>query len=287
MNAFLTLMVAITACSEMSGTLVAAHRGGLEGPYPENTLPAFRQAVDLGAQLIEMDLRATADGSVVIHHDRSLARTTGNPALLHRLTLADLRAINSGSSAAIPTLQEVLAWARPQPVNLLLDLKRAPGLHAEAVLKPVLAAGLSRSPTAVLREGERATVFAWGEALEPALAAAEACAKQGDISVNVVEIGCLAPLDEQLLVELANATGKIVIAHAGPRRGGIGAELAALFAERSILHLDAPIIRVTGELAGELVDEPADPVLFAGHEEHLASPSAAAIARAITHVVHY
>ncbi|KIG15445.1 Acetoin dehydrogenase E1 component beta-subunit [Enhygromyxa salina] len=139
-----------------------------------------------------------------------------------------------------------------------------------------LDAGLSRAPTAVLREGDRATVFAWGSALAPALAAADACAKQSGIQVNVVELGCLAPLDEGLLVKLANATGKLVIAHAGPRRGGVGAELAALLADHSILHLDAPIIRVTGE---------AD--LLAGHEEHLASPTAAAIAAAITKVVHY
>jgi pyruvate/2-oxoglutarate/acetoin dehydrogenase E1 component len=140
---------------------------------------------------------------------------------------------------------------------------------------------LPRRPTAVLREGDRATVFAWGEAVTPALAAAEACARQDEdpVEVKVVELGCLAPLDEDLLVELASETGKIVIAHAGPRRGGLGAELAALFADRSILHLDAPILRVTGAL-----DEPA---LAAGHEEHRQSPSAAAIAEAITHVVHY
>jgi pyruvate/2-oxoglutarate/acetoin dehydrogenase E1 component len=139
-----------------------------------------------------------------------------------------------------------------------------------------LTASLPRSPTAVLRKGDQATVFAWGEALAPALMAAEACAQQSGIEVAVVELGCLAPLDEALLIELANATGKIVIAHAGPRRGGLGAELAALFADHSILHLDAPITRVAG-----------DSGLVAGHEEHGASPSATAIAEAITHVVHY
>jgi pyruvate/2-oxoglutarate/acetoin dehydrogenase E1 component len=139
-----------------------------------------------------------------------------------------------------------------------------------------LDAPLSRPPTAVVRAGEHATVFAWGEALEPALAAAEACAAADPgATVSVVELGRLAPLDEALLVERASATGKIVIAHAGPARGGLGAELAALFADRSILHLDAPILRVCGQ------------ALVAGHEEQGASPSAAAIAEAITRVVHY
>jgi len=137
-------------------------------------------------------------------------------------------------------------------------------------------------PTRVLRAGTQATVFAWGEALEPALAAAEACARASEdpnarVEVSVVELARLAPLDLPRLVELANATGKLVIAHAGPRRGGPGAELAAAFADRSILHLDAPVVRVTGELDG----------LAARHEEHRAAPSASAIAEAITQVVHY
>ena len=97
--------------------------------------------------------------------------------------------------------------------------------------------------------------------------------------MTVVDIGRLAPLDEELLVEQASATGKIVIAHAGPRRGGLGAELAALFADRSILHLDAPVLRVCGDLEGD--------GLVSGHDEHRASPAAATIADAITQVVHY
>lgn len=141
-----------------------------------------------------------------------------------------------------------------------------------------LDAGLDRSPTSLVREGDRATVFCWGESLAPALAAAGACARQDAIEVAVVELGRLAPLDEARLVELANATGKLVIVHAGPRRGGLGAELAALFADRSILHLDAPVLRVCGEL---------DSGLAAGHEEARQSPSAAAIAEAIVHVVSY
>jgi pyruvate/2-oxoglutarate/acetoin dehydrogenase E1 component len=145
-----------------------------------------------------------------------------------------------------------------------------------------LHAPLSRRPTAVVRTGEHATVFAWGEALAPALAAARACAEGPDgVSATVVDVGQLAPLDEALLIEQASATGKIVIAHAGPRRGGLGAELAALFADRSILHLDAPIMRVCGEFDGDGLG------LVAGHDEHRASPTAAAIAEAITQVVHY
>jgi pyruvate/2-oxoglutarate/acetoin dehydrogenase E1 component len=142
-----------------------------------------------------------------------------------------------------------------------------------------LAAPLERPPTALLREGRDATVFCWGEALLPTLAAADACARQEPpIEVGVVEVGKLAPLDEALLIELARATGKIVIAHAGSRAGGVGAELAALFADQAILQLDAPITRVSGSSRSGLV---------AAHEEQRQSPSAAAIVEAILHVVHY
>ena len=139
-----------------------------------------------------------------------------------------------------------------------------------------LQATLPRAPTATLRAGDQATVFAWGEALEPALAAADACDDELGIQAAVVDVGRLAPLDEDTLLEAATATGKLVIAHCGPRRGGVGAELAALFAERAILHLDAPILRVTGEAA-----------LLAGHDEAAACPSAQAIAQAIVDVVDY
>jgi pyruvate/2-oxoglutarate/acetoin dehydrogenase E1 component len=142
-----------------------------------------------------------------------------------------------------------------------------------------LDAPLDRDPTALVRAGDRATVFCWGEALAPTLAAAEALAKGSEderIEVAVVELGRLSPLDEDQLVALANATGKLVIAHAGPRRGGLGAELAALFSDRSILHLDAPVVRVTGAHT-----------LAAAHEEHQQTPSAAAIAEAIVSVVNY
>ena len=92
----------------------------------------------------------------------------------------------------------------------------------------------------VIRSGGAATVFAWGETVELAVAAVE----RASVDATVVDVGRLAPLDADALVEQANATGKIVIAHGSDR--AIAAELAALFADRGILHLDAPVTRVGG-----------------------------------------
>ncbi len=139
---------------------------------------------------------------------------------------------------------------------------------------------LSRSPTAVIRSGQHATVLAWGDALEPALAAADAFAQEKQpLDIGVVDVGRLAPLDDatiDLLVDAARSSGKLVIAHSGPRTHGLGAELAALFCDRAILQLDAPILRVCGEAA-----------LVAGYEEARVTPTATAIAEAILEVVYY
>lgn len=122
-----------------------------------------------------------------------------------------------------------------------------------------------------LRPGERATVFAWGAAVERAL---EAAARTGH-DVSVVDVRSLAPLDESALTDAAS-TGKLVIAHAGGDGPGVGAQLSAMFADRAILHLDAPVLRVTGA-AGPL------PARY----EDAGLPSVDDIASAIDQVVNY
>lgn len=123
-----------------------------------------------------------------------------------------------------------------------------------------------------LRGGERATVFAWGAAVERAL---EAAARTGH-DVSVVDVRSLAPLDESTLIDAAAGTGKLVIAHAGGDGPGVGGQLSALFADRTILHLDAPVLRVTGA-AGPL------PARY----EDAGLPSVDDIASAIDQVVNY
>jgi glycerophosphoryl diester phosphodiesterase len=144
MSTWLTLIAAVVGCPSLSATLVAAHRGGLDAPFPENTLPAFRHARHNGAQLVELDLRTTADGRVVILHDRSVNRTTSGRGLVHEMTLADVQALDAGDSNRVPTLQEVLAWAMPLNVGLLLDVKRAPNLPHDRIVNAVVEAGLAR-----------------------------------------------------------------------------------------------------------------------------------------------
>ncbi len=92
--------------------LVLGHRGTGEG-LRENTLPAFREAVELGADIVETDLHVTRDGVPVLCHDPDIARTTNGRGLIAGLTLAELERFEthgprSGTPSRIPTLAEAL-----------------------------------------------------------------------------------------------------------------------------------------------------------------------------------
>jgi glycerophosphoryl diester phosphodiesterase len=96
--------------------LVIAHRGA-SGTALENSLAAFRAAVQQGADAVELDVHATADGEVIVHHDESVA---GTPiATASARTIAALRLANG---EPVPTLAEVLA-AIPLPLQVFVEVK--------------------------------------------------------------------------------------------------------------------------------------------------------------------
>lgn len=88
-------------------TRIYAHRGE-SGRWPENTLLAFRHALQLGVDGIELDLHASADGVPVVLHDRELHRTTNGSGNVDELELAELRQLDAGLGERIPTFAEVL-----------------------------------------------------------------------------------------------------------------------------------------------------------------------------------
>jgi len=97
----------------------------------------------------------------------------------------------------------------------------------------------------VVREGKQVTVIAWSAMVQTALEAAAKGEKQG-YDLEVVDLRTLVPLDEATILASVKKTGRVVIVHEAPRTSGFGAEIAATIAEKAILHLDAPIVRVTG-----------------------------------------
>lgn len=95
-------------------TKIIGHRGGAAG-YPENTLAAFKKAVELGADGVEFDVQLTKDGEVVVIHDELIDRTMTGSGLVKDHTLKELRQMSAGEffspdfkAEKIPTLTEVL-----------------------------------------------------------------------------------------------------------------------------------------------------------------------------------
>lgn len=97
----------------------------------------------------------------------------------------------------------------------------------------------------VLREGSDVTAVTWGAMTHETLQAAEQLASDG-ISVEVIDVATIKPLDMETILESVAKTGRCVIVHEAARTAGMGAEIAARLAERGLLTLLAPVQRVTG-----------------------------------------
>jgi pyruvate dehydrogenase E1 component beta subunit len=97
----------------------------------------------------------------------------------------------------------------------------------------------------VLKEGRDVTLISWGAMVKETSAAAELLADEG-IDAEVIDLATLKPYDEETVLESVSKTGRCVIVHEAARTGGFGAEIAALIAERGLLSLLAPPVRVTG-----------------------------------------
>lgn len=134
-----------------NGAIVSAHRGGA-AYAPENTLPAFRNAVRLGVDQLEMDTQLTADNQLVILHDDTLDRTTDCSGAVNAQTLAQVQACDAaywftpgqgvtvpgtdvphplrGAGVRVPTLQALLDWYVTLPCGrptLSIEIKNIPG----------------------------------------------------------------------------------------------------------------------------------------------------------------
>jgi pyruvate dehydrogenase E1 component beta subunit len=92
------------------------------------------------------------------------------------------------------------------------------------------------------REGSDVTLVAYGAMV----GVCERAADELDASLEVVDLRSLRPLDERSVLESVAKTGRVVIVQEAPRTAGFGAEIAALVAEKALLDLRAPVLRVTG-----------------------------------------
>ena len=104
-----------------------AHRG-FSALYPENTLLAFKKALEADVDGIETDIRLSRDGHAIIFHDANLKRLTGHDAAIEDLTLAELKQLDISNSEKIPTLNELLAITSGQAM-LILEIKYIPSTY--------------------------------------------------------------------------------------------------------------------------------------------------------------
>ncbi|MDQ2940635.1 MAG: glycerophosphoryl diester phosphodiesterase, partial [Chloroflexota bacterium] len=116
-------------------TLVVAHRGA-STTAPENTIEAYRLAIEQGADAIELDVHLTVDGQLAVIHDETLERTTDGSGAVVALTMDQIRAFDAGATFAgsdgsfpyrghdlrVPTLSEVIEWL-PAKVGLVIEIK--------------------------------------------------------------------------------------------------------------------------------------------------------------------
>jgi glycerophosphoryl diester phosphodiesterase len=126
-------------------TLVVAHRGAAMAA-PENTMEAYRLAVEMGADAIEIDVHLTADGKLAVIHDETVERTTDLTGSVASMTLKQLRTADAGHNferdgsfpfrgrgLKVPTFTEVLKWL-PDGIGLVVEVK------ARAATAPTVAA---------------------------------------------------------------------------------------------------------------------------------------------------
>ena len=142
--------------AERPGVQVIAHRGGA-GLRPEETLAAFDHAAELGADMFELDVRATADGAIVCLHDPAVDRTTNGQGPVDALSLSELRKLDAGyrwtmdggktypyrgKDIRVPTLEEV--FRRHPRTRMVVEMKVRTPEFAQSLCKLTREAGMSQ-----------------------------------------------------------------------------------------------------------------------------------------------
>jgi glycerophosphoryl diester phosphodiesterase len=126
----LILTVSAAASAQTRRVVAISHRGEhLE--RPENTIPAFQEAIRVGADFIEVDVQTTADGKLVLSHDATVDRCTDGKGRIGAMTFDQVEALDAGikkgaqfTGTKIPTFDEVLNLARGK-IGIYVDIKNA------------------------------------------------------------------------------------------------------------------------------------------------------------------
>src|SRR5215470_11581881 len=141
MRLFLIAFVAAaSAHSQTAGVVAISHRGE-HLHHPENTMPAYRAAVEAGADFIETDVRTTADGKLVIMHDSNVDRCTNGRGEVAAMTFDEIRKLDAGAKSGdafrgtiVPAFEEVLEFAKGK-IGVYIDAKRISAADVVAAVR--------------------------------------------------------------------------------------------------------------------------------------------------------
>jgi glycerophosphoryl diester phosphodiesterase len=125
----------------ISNMLKIGHRGA-RAYEPENTLSSYKKALELGVDAVELDVRRTKDGEIIVIHDAEVDRTTNGRGLVSQLTLKEIKQFNTEKDQKIPTLEEALDFL-DKKVKVLIELKET-GFE-EKMLKVIRKKGLEKN----------------------------------------------------------------------------------------------------------------------------------------------
>lgn len=114
---------------------IVAHRGA-SAYEPENTIRAIKRAIELGADMVEVDTHSTSDSQLVVIHDPTVDRTTNGKGTVKQMTLQEIRRLDAGKDERIPTLREVLGLSRDK-IEVMIEAK---GIGIERLLVELLEA---------------------------------------------------------------------------------------------------------------------------------------------------
>ena len=162
---------------------------------------------------------------------------------------------NEAMFAHMPGIRVVIPSSPARAYGLLLASIRSP--DPVVFLEPTRMYRMNKQAVAddgealpldtcfILKEGTDVTLVSWGAMIFETLQAAKNLEEDG-VSCEVIDLATISPIDEETILESVEKTGRLVIVHEAPLSCGVGAEVAAIVADKGLFYLHAPIQRVTG-----------------------------------------
>ena len=227
------------------GMAIAGYRPVAEIQFAGFAYPAYDQLVSHASRMrnrsrgeftVPLVVRTPYGGGIraLEHHSESMEAVFAHVPGLKVVIPADPYEAKGLLAAAVRD---------PDPVIFLEPARIYRAIKADVPEEPyTLPLGKAR----VVREGRDVTVLAWGAHVRTLKEAAQRLEAEGAADLEIIDVRSLAPFDFETVIASVAKTGRAVIVHEAPRSGGFGAEISAQIMERAVLHLQAPVLRVTG-----------------------------------------